>query len=95
MFKALADETRQQILRFLKDGPLNVGEIVERTTLSQPTISHHLGILKRAGVVVTQRRGKQIYYALCCGPERLECCSPLFRLFGISLTPSTTRKEDE
>ncbi len=91
MFKALSDETRQQILQFLKDGPLNVGEIVNRTSLTQPTISHHLGILRRAGVVVTQRRGKQVYYALCCGPESLECCSPLFRLFGVALKAAPTK----
>ncbi|HDH57368.1 MAG TPA: ArsR family transcriptional regulator, partial [Bacteroidetes bacterium] len=46
IFKALSDETRQKILHFLNDGPLSVGEIVERTSLAQPTVSHHLNILK-------------------------------------------------
>lgn len=85
MFKALSDETRQKILRMIKDQPLSVNEIVEQTGLAQPTISHHLGILKQAGVVVTKRQGKQVLYSLCCGPESWSCCSPLFEIFGMSL----------
>ncbi len=92
MFKALSDETRQKILQFLKGGPLSVNEIVQRTELAQPTISHHLNLLKQAGVVVTQRRGKQIFYTLCCGTETWSCCSGIFDLLKIKLTPSENNK---
>jgi ArsR family transcriptional regulator len=84
--KALADETRQQIMRLCCCNWLNVGEIVEATQVSQPTVSHHLSILKAAGLVFTRRDGKQVYYTLnqerlasaCCvlakdfAPDRLE-----------------------
>ena len=43
--KTLADETRQQILVMLMEREMNVGEIVDVFTMSQPTISHHLNIL--------------------------------------------------
>jgi ArsR family transcriptional regulator len=91
-FKALSDSTRQKILGFLKDGPLSVNEIVAHTDLAQPTVSHHLNLLKQAGIVVTQRRGKQILYSLCCGPETLECCSGIFQLLGVSMVGASKEK---
>jgi ArsR family transcriptional regulator len=72
--KALADETRQKIMRLCCCQWLSVGEIVEATQVSQPTVSHHLSILKAAGLVFTRRDGKQVYYTL--NQERLAsaCC---------------------
>lgn len=66
--KALADETRQAILKLLMDQDLNVGEIAAYFDLSQPTISHHLGLLRRAGVVLARKKGRYIYYSAnrCC-----------------------------
>ena len=66
--KALADETRQAILELLKSREMSVGEIVAHFELTQPTISHHLGLLRRAGVVLARREGKQVYYTAnqCC-----------------------------
>ncbi|MGA9351847.1 MAG: metalloregulator ArsR/SmtB family transcription factor [Anaerolineae bacterium] len=71
--KALADETRQTILELLKDREMNVGEIVACFDLTQPTISYHLGLLRRAGVVLARREGQQVYYTAnrCC----LEACT--------------------
>ena len=71
--KALADETRQSILELLKDREMNVGEIVTHFELTQPTISLHLGLLRRAGVVLARREGQQVYYAAnrCC----LDACT--------------------
>jgi len=72
--KALADETRQQILVMLQEQEMHVGDIVDAFTMSQPTISHHLGILKRCGLVTSRKEGKQVIYAInhdnvtaCCG----------------------------
>ena len=47
--KAMADETRQCILALLQAGELNEGDIVAHLDLTQPTISHHLAIMRRAG----------------------------------------------
>lgn len=71
--KALADETRQAILELLQHGEMNVGEMVACFDQTQPTISYHLGLLRRAGLVVTRREGKQVYYTVnrCC----LERCT--------------------
>lgn len=63
-FKALADPTRREILRLLRDGDKTAGEIAEHFQISKPSISHHLSILKQAGLVVDLRRGQHIVYSL-------------------------------
>ena len=72
--KALSDETRQAILKMLQGREMSVGEIVEAFRTSQPTISHHLNLLKRVGLVRRRREGKQVFYSIaqenveeCCG----------------------------
>lgn len=64
VFKALADKTRRDILRFLRDGDLSAGEIADRFEHTKPTISHHLNVLKQAGLVQDIRKGQNIYYSL-------------------------------
>jgi ArsR family transcriptional regulator, arsenate/arsenite/antimonite-responsive transcriptional repressor len=63
-FRALADETRRAILESLRTGPKTSGEIADRFHTSWPTISRHLAVLRAAGLVVTERRGQEIYYEL-------------------------------
>jgi DNA-binding transcriptional ArsR family regulator len=63
-FRALADETRREILKLLRQGPRTSGEIASRFDSSWPTISRHLAILRDAGLVVGERRGQEIYYEL-------------------------------
>jgi ArsR family transcriptional regulator len=72
--KALADDTRQQILVMLVDEELCVGDIVDAFDMSQPTISHHLGVLKQFRLVTSRKEGKQVFYSInrdnvvsCCG----------------------------
>ena len=72
--KALADDTRQKIMAFCCCDERSVGEIVEHVAVTQPTVSHHLAILRRAGLVNIREEGKQTYYQLnldrisvCCG----------------------------
>jgi DNA-binding transcriptional ArsR family regulator len=72
IFKALADPTRRQILEDLRPGELSAGEIVGRFTISAPSISRHLGVLKSAGLVTERREANRIYYALV--EERLARC---------------------
>ena len=63
-FRALADETRREILKLLRDGPRTSGELADRFSSSWPTISRHLAILRDAGLVLTERRGQEIHYEL-------------------------------
>lgn len=66
MLAAMGDETRQHmILEMLKMGKctgVRVGEITEKTNLSRPAVSHHLRILKEAGLVKVRREGTKNYY---------------------------------
>lgn len=63
-FKALSDLTRREILNLLKEGPLTAGEIAGHFKVSGATVSHHLSILKEAGLILDDRQGKYIYYEL-------------------------------
>jgi ArsR family transcriptional regulator, arsenate/arsenite/antimonite-responsive transcriptional repressor len=64
VFRALADETRRQILDVLRTGPRTSGEIADQFQSSWPTISRHLAVLRAGGLVVTERKGQAIYYEL-------------------------------
>lgn len=63
-FKALSDPTRRAILDLLKDGARTAGDIGARFDMTGATVSHHLSVLKEAGLVSDDRRGKFIYYEL-------------------------------
>ena len=63
-FKALSDPTRRQIVHLLKNEKLQAGEILEHFDMTGATISHHLSILKDAGLVTSEKKGKYIYYEL-------------------------------
>ena len=72
--KALADETRQKIMQLCCCQQLSVNEIVEALDVAQPTVSHHLKILKNAGLVTAERRGKQVLYSLNQEHLAAGCC---------------------
>ncbi|MCI6831856.1 MAG: autorepressor SdpR family transcription factor [Clostridiales bacterium] len=63
-FKALSDPTRREILQLLRQGALPAGEIAEHFNMTGATISHHLSVLKNAGLVDAERRGTYIYYEI-------------------------------
>lgn len=63
-FRALGDPTRREILRLLRSGPMSAGDISARFPVSGATISHHLSILRDAGLILDDRQGKFIYYEL-------------------------------
>ena len=76
--KALSDANRIDILRFLtkQDGPVCACDIVTGSELSQPTISHHLGVLRKAGLVRSSKSGLwRFYEATPAGASVLECLS--------------------
>jgi DNA-binding transcriptional ArsR family regulator len=63
-FKALNDPTRREILELLNKGDLTAGEIADRFDMTKPSISHHLDLLKQAGLVVSIREGQYIKYSI-------------------------------
>ena len=63
-FKALGDPTRRRILQILRDGAKTAGEIGSHFDMTGATVSHHLSVLREAGLISDDRRGKYIYYEL-------------------------------
>jgi ArsR family transcriptional regulator len=86
--KAIADETRQKIMSECCCCWLSVNEIVEKIHLSQPTISHHLAILREAGLVNIREEGKQTFYSLN-QDKIVACCGQLM----IKFAPETSTTE--
>jgi DNA-binding transcriptional ArsR family regulator len=72
VFRALADPTRRQILQHLQGLELTAGEIASRFTITAPSVSRHLGVLKSAGLVLERRDGNRIFYSLV--EDRLALC---------------------
>lgn len=62
--QALAEPNRQKIITLLKRGECSVSGLVDKMAITMPTLSHHLDILKRAGLVSSRRQGQQIIYQL-------------------------------
>ena len=63
-FKALADPTRRRILELLAQGDMTAGEIAAQFSITKPSVSHHLTILKSAGLISDQRNGQNIVYSV-------------------------------
>ena len=64
LFKALNDPTRRQILEMLKDKDMTAGDIAAQFDMSWPSVSHHLDLLRKAGLVVAQKEGQFVYYSI-------------------------------
>lgn len=80
--KALADGTRQKIMKLCCCEWISVNEMVEKLgNVTQPTVSHHLAILREAGLVEARHEGKQTFYSL--NQERVAfCCGQLMADFA-------------
>lgn len=63
-FKALSDPIRREILTLLKNGRLSAGEIGSHFEMTGATISYHLSILKKAGLIFESKEKNYIYYTL-------------------------------
>ncbi|MBX3729399.1 MAG: winged helix-turn-helix transcriptional regulator [Candidatus Sumerlaeia bacterium] len=74
--KALADPLRLRILDQIRDEPKYVKDIVRAVAATQPTVSKHLGILRRAGIVETERNGTLVQYRIR-DPRVCELCDLL------------------
>jgi DNA-binding transcriptional ArsR family regulator len=64
LFKALGDPTRRQIIELLRERDMTAGEIADYFSISKPSISHHLDLLRQADVVVSIKEGQFITYSL-------------------------------
>ena len=63
-FKALADPSRRRILELLAEKDLSAGEIAAHFDMAKPSVSHHLSILRNAGLITDERQGQSIIYHL-------------------------------
>jgi len=81
-FRALGDPTRQRMLELLEEhGELCVAVLAAHFAMTQPSVSHHLRILKDAELVNAEKRGKEVYYAIN-RTELAGCCGEFFASFG-------------
>ena len=90
--KALADATRQKIMNLVCCQWLSVNEIVEQLNVTQPTVSHHLALLREARLVNVREEGKQTFYSL--NQERVAfCCGQLMIKFAPETETTETVKK--
>src|SRR2546428_11575879 len=64
LFRLLSDKTRLNILLLLAKGERNVTSLCNELALPQPTVSHHLGLLRMSNLIANRRAGKQVFYEL-------------------------------
>ncbi|MEY3421296.1 MAG: hypothetical protein RIR48_1588 [Bacteroidota bacterium] len=64
IFKALNDPIRRDILNLLKEKDMNAGEIADHFDIGKPTVSHHLDLLRQAGLVTSEKQGQFINYSI-------------------------------
>jgi DNA-binding transcriptional ArsR family regulator len=62
LFRLLSDKTRMKILLLLTHGERNVSSLCQELRLPQPTVSHHLGLLRSRNLITNRRAGKQVFY---------------------------------
>src|SRR5262249_42216945 len=87
ILRALGDTTRLGVLQALLEGPLHVNDLMEKLKVEQSLLSHHLKVLREAGLVTATRDGKAVRYQVA--PEiagvrenqciDLKCCQVVFR----------------
>ncbi|WP_298407361.1 autorepressor SdpR family transcription factor [uncultured Chloroflexus sp.] len=91
--QALSDPTRRAILQMLNERDMTAGEIAGRFSISAPSVSHHLNVLKAADLVTSERHGQHIIYRLNATVLQ-EVLSLLMDLFKVGADVDTQRKED-
>jgi ArsR family transcriptional regulator, arsenate/arsenite/antimonite-responsive transcriptional repressor len=85
-YRALADPTRRQILKLLRQDDLSAGTIAEQFAISWPSVSRHLTVLSSAGLVQSTRRGQQLVYS-STSSVLAEVMSELAEMAPIGVTP--------
>lgn len=87
VFKALADPTRRRVLQLLRQGPQSAGELARHFPVSKPTMSAHFAVLREAGLVQSEKHGKEVVYRLRMSVLE-EALLEFTRLVGLDLTSS-------
>lgn len=89
-FKALSDATRFEVFRFIaaQEAPICACDIVDRFDVSQPTIAHHLKVLRQAGLITSTRSGVWVYYA--GDPQGMGVLSSATREFAMQAPRGST-----
>ncbi|HEY4526640.1 MAG TPA: metalloregulator ArsR/SmtB family transcription factor [Candidatus Paceibacterota bacterium] len=87
MGKGLGNENRYRILEALMKGPKTVGEIAEKVSLAQPSVSQNLKVLKTADIVADERRGQEVYYSI-----NVEYMTNLLRRLAIDVERSKRKR---
>lgn len=64
VFRALADPTRRRVLELLRRGPMSAGDLAAEFDVSKPTMSAHFAVLREAGLIASEKRGKSVVYHL-------------------------------
>jgi ArsR family transcriptional regulator len=90
--KAIADDTRQSIMQFCCCEWRSVSDIVSHMGVSQPTVSHHLAILREAGLVSMRSEGRQTFYTLDQNKVAV-CCGQLLQVFAPETDATEAVKE--
>lgn len=90
--KAFADPSRVRILLALREGELCVCELCDALAVTQSTLSTHLQVIRRAGLVSARKQGKWMYYAIAPDAKRL--LDSLTRFFSNSLAADATVRRD-
>ena len=86
--KAMAQETRQRILKLLQGGEMNVQELTAQLNLRQPTVSHHLAILEHIRLLIPQHDGRYTFYRINSDCVAM-CCSEILTRFNIPVPAKT------
>src|SRR5438309_2244541 len=89
LFRLLSDRTRLNLLMLLADGERNVTNLCQTLRLPQPTVSHHLGLLRMSNVICNRREGKQVFYSL---DNKVNVSSTGFDIEGISYSVSIKQR---
>lgn len=80
-FKASSDPTRVKIMKILKRKEMCVSEICKHFEMKQPSVSHHLSILKNVGIIEARKDGKEVFYTV---NKKIinSCCSEFNKIFN-------------
>ena len=85
LFRLLSDKTRLNILMLLAKGERNVSSLCAELNLPQPTVSHHLGLLRMSNLIMNRRDGKQVFYELDGSIDAAEARALSVRVHGFQV----------
>lgn len=64
IFKALSDPNRRKILQLLKEKDMHVNQLLEHFSITQASLSHHLEVLRKADLVISEKKGQFVWYSI-------------------------------